>query len=114
MNWKNQSGMTAFMWASGRGHIEVMKLLLESGAHLDLQDSNLRNRWTALMKACYHGKIDCVRLLLESGADLSKKDGDGKTAKDCAKMKQEHVDIIQLLDEVCMVEAQNTIILIPT
>jgi ankyrin repeat protein len=104
MNWKNTLGYTALMWASGKGHVEVVKLFLESGALIDLQN---KYGWTALSIASYFGKIDCARLLLERGADISFKSMDGnRTAKDWA-VERGHADVAQLLDEVSMLQNQH-------
>ena len=103
VNWKDKKGMTAFIYASAHGHVEVVKLLLDRGALIDLQN-NVGG--TALSNACFYGKIDCVRLLLERGADMFMTGKSGKTAKDWAE-EQEHADIVQLLDEVCMFQTQD-------
>ena len=33
-----QIGVTSLMWASGRGHVECIKMLLEGGAQANQQD----------------------------------------------------------------------------
>ena len=38
-----QAGWTALMWASDSGHIDVVQLLLSSGAQVDLQDTLVRH-----------------------------------------------------------------------
>ena len=38
-----QNGLTALMWASGKGHTGVVQLLLTSGAQVDLQDQVRHN-----------------------------------------------------------------------
>ena len=43
------------------GHTEVVKLLLEKGAQVDIQDSS---GWTALMDAGLKGHTEVVKLLL--------------------------------------------------
>jgi ankyrin repeat protein len=102
VNWKDRTGWTALMDASGCwGHIEVVKLLLDNGAEVNIQDNN---GWTALMVATINGKVECVRLLLEKGADVSSRTMDGGTAKDLADGR---VDIVQLLDEVRMFQTQD-------
>jgi ankyrin repeat protein len=105
VNWKDEDGWTALMWAGGGwGHIEVVKLLLDNGAQVNIQDNN---GWTALMVASFNGNSECARLLLEKGADMSIKSiMIGKTAKDYA-VEKEHADIVQLLNEVCMLRTQD-------
>jgi hypothetical protein len=106
VNWKDEEGFTALIWACVYGHVEVVKLLLDRGALIDLLPNG---GGTALMNASYDGKIECVRLLLERGADMSLKDNTGKTAKDDA-VKQGYDDIVQLLNEVCMLQIQDNLI----
>lgn len=60
----------------GRGHIEVIKLLLEKGADIEAADSNGR---TLLYRASLNGHDKVVKLLLEKGADMNTKDSDGWT-----------------------------------
>ena len=42
------------MWASEQGHVEVVKLLIEKGAEVDLPN---RNGETALMEASKKGHV---------------------------------------------------------
>ena len=55
------------MSASKNGHGEVVKLLLEHGAQVDLQEEN---GWSALMSASQNGHGEVVKLLLEHGAQV--------------------------------------------
>ena len=57
-------GATALMAASQKGHLEVVRLLLEIGVDngLDRNDGS-----TALFIASLNGHLEVVRLLLESG-----------------------------------------------
>lgn len=76
---------TALMYAVKIKNIEMVKLLIESGANLDVQN---KYRMTALMYAvsCKNRfYIDCanmeiIRLLIESGANLDVRDKYGMTA----------------------------------
>ncbi|KAF7975223.1 hypothetical protein HWV62_10176 [Athelia sp. TMB] len=65
--------------ASHEGHLEITKLLLDSGADVNLKDK----RWfvsTALQAACYGGHLEVARLLLASGADVNMDEGQNCTA----------------------------------
>jgi ankyrin repeat protein len=54
--------------AAARGHIAVVKLLLERGADPNLPEEGIAPRGHALYSAVYNGRIEIARLLLEKGA----------------------------------------------
>ncbi|KRZ04010.1 KN motif and ankyrin repeat domain-containing protein 2 [Trichinella zimbabwensis] len=73
-----QHGQTALMLAVSQNKLESVKLLLEAGANVNLQDEDGS---TALMCAAEHGHKDIVRLLLDvPEIDASMVDQDGSTA----------------------------------
>ncbi|RXM93753.1 KN motif and ankyrin repeat domain-containing protein 2 [Acipenser ruthenus] len=57
----SQAGQTALMLAVSHGRIDMVRALLASGAHVNLQD---HDGSTALMCACEHGHVDIVKQLL--------------------------------------------------
>jgi ankyrin repeat protein len=69
-------GWTALMFASRSSNkdssIETVKLLIDSGAYLNLQDVD---GWTALISASRYSNtdssIETVKLLIDSGADIN-------------------------------------------
>ena len=63
--------------ATSRGHLEMVKKLLKSGATVDLP-TNLG--YTALMSAAYNGYLSIVLVLLQHSADPDLQDIDGNTA----------------------------------
>lgn len=69
--------MPALLWAAVRGCTDTVKLLLERGANVDIEDDTRR---TALMIAAYQGHPKTVNLLLECGADINKQNKNGRTA----------------------------------
>jgi ankyrin repeat protein len=88
---------SAFMDAALRGDVEVVRLLLDRGADVNVRYSNLRTPhvpmvcggcvhvdWmhggTALMYAAVHARTPLVRLLLDRGADVGAKNASGRTA----------------------------------
>ena len=99
VNYKNSGGVTALMWASHYGHIEVIKALLQQNANIDIQGYD---GWTALMRASCNGRIDCVRLLLDKGANVNLKTKRGETAKDMAQ-QYGYLEIVTLLTEVSII-----------
>ena len=54
--------------AAARGHLELVKLLLERGADPNLPEEGNAPHGHALYKAVYHGHHEVARLLLEHGA----------------------------------------------
>ena len=56
-----QAGQTALMLAVSHGRNEMVKMLIECGANVNIQDDDGS---TALMCACEHGHIEIVKLLL--------------------------------------------------
>jgi tankyrase len=67
---------TPLDFASMHGRADVAKLLIESGAEVDLADMYQR---TPLRKAAFTGRYDVVKLLLEHGANVNARDEEGKT-----------------------------------
>lgn len=69
---------TALMLAVSHGNLEMVSILLEAGADINIQDEDGS---TALMCAAEHGKIDIVKLILaQTDCDSSIQDVDGSTA----------------------------------
>lgn len=56
-----QAGQTALMLAVSHGRLDMVKMLLEAGADVNIQDEDGS---TALMCACEHGHTDIVKILL--------------------------------------------------
>lgn len=73
-------GFNLLMDAAREGKLEILKLLIESGANVDSQDSFGR---TALHFSAEEGHLEIVRALLEKGAK-KQKDKEGMSPKDYA------------------------------
>ena len=78
----NKTGWTPLHYAATRGHLDVMRLLLENHAYIDAASPNAT---TPLMMAAQYGTTAAVKLLLEEGADAMLKNQRGLTALDFAR-----------------------------
>lgn len=73
-----QHGQTALMLAVSHGRLDMVKLLLEAGADINIQDEDGS---TALMCAAEHGHIEIVKhFLTHPDCDSNLTDVDGSTA----------------------------------
>lgn len=95
----NRFGGTSLIPAADRGHVEVVKELLESS---DVNVNHVNNLgWTALLEAVILGDGGknhqaIVKLLIEHGADVNLADNDGVTPLQHAKKHgyQEMIDAL--------------------
>jgi len=62
----NKLGWSPLHYAATKGHIRMMRLLIENDAYLDAESPN---GTTPLMMAARYGTPSAVKLLLEEGAD---------------------------------------------
>jgi ankyrin repeat protein len=65
------------MEAAFYGRDEILRLMIEHNAHLNVQSGK---GWTALHYAGQAGQLKCVGLLIAAGADKELKNKKGKTA----------------------------------
>ncbi|XP_062598482.1 oxysterol-binding protein-related protein 1-like, partial [Saccostrea cucullata] len=84
-NQKFNRGWTSLHLAAYFGHKNVVKILLENGAGIDVTNPNGD---TALHKAAYTGRLDVVRVLLDSGADVTLINSEGQTPRLFAKTRE--------------------------
>ena len=95
-NTRDINGDTILLFASSRDRIEIVKLLLQSGAEPNLV--NTYSGSTPLHLASSYGYTDIVRLLLEAGANPNITNGNGNTPLHLASSSG-YTDIVRLLLE---------------
>ena len=77
----NRKGWTPLHYAATKGHIAMMRLLLENNAYIDAESPN---GTTPLMMAAFYGTPASVKLLLEEGADPTPRNQSHVNALDLA------------------------------
>ncbi|CAH0020734.1 unnamed protein product [Clonostachys rhizophaga] len=96
MNLSQENKGKALVWASRRGLLEQVSLLLQNGPN----DVALRqvDEWsfTPAHLAAFYGHLEVVRVLVEAGADLAARARAGVTPLHCAAM-QGHSEIAEFL-----------------
>jgi len=65
------------MRAAGTGHTEIVRLLIDKGADVNLLD---KNGETALMGAAGAGHTEIVKVLIDKKANVDTKNNNGVTA----------------------------------
>jgi len=75
-NARNETGWTLLICAAASGQPDIVKLLLDYRADLELRDGDQR---TALYWAAARHRVDCATLLVAAGADLETADAEGET-----------------------------------
>ena len=58
--------LTALHWAAYKGRTDIVRILLDAGAEMNVKDAV---GYTPLHYAAYHGYTGVVRILLDAGAD---------------------------------------------
>ncbi|KAI7854855.1 hypothetical protein BDC45DRAFT_568645 [Circinella umbellata] len=92
-----KDGTTPLIYAACFGKANVVQVLLNAGAKVDVQD---KRGWTALMWATTNNHSQVVELLLEHGASSAAKSARGRTALDFIDTENEQmINIMSHLEE---------------
>ena len=90
------SGVTALHLAASAGHVDVVKILVENGARIEIKATN--SDWTPLRCAARGGHEEVVRYLLKNGASPYVYARDGAKALEVAVVEG-HAGVVQTLLE---------------
>jgi ankyrin repeat protein len=75
------------------GQPDIARLLIESGAEVDIRDNS---DFTPLHNAAWNGNLEMVKLLLDAGANITARDYSGFTPLACA-YRSKQVDVIEYI-----------------
>jgi ankyrin repeat protein len=93
----NRGRWTALIWAVRLNHTDIAKLLIESGADVNIKYGYYR--WTALYWAALQGQTEVVELLLEHGADVNAAIRGQKYTALSEAVKRGYTDIVKIIVE---------------
>jgi ankyrin repeat protein len=88
-----EHGKTALMVATMSGNSEIIRILLDHGASININDKTRRN---ALMLSVQAGNLELAELLIQKGADVNNKDYKGISPLMFAA-KSGHLRLVELL-----------------
>lgn len=98
VNERDRNGATPMFYACNRGHVTVVRLLLDSGVEVN-QPLDRAEHNTPLHIACLAGRLDMAQLLLDRGASVDRAINDGRTTALHYACYRRRVEVIQLLLE---------------
>lgn len=87
------NGISPLHVASREGYADIVSILLEHNAHIDIHDYDRRN---ALFYACENGHIDVIKILLKNGSNIAKTGYGDMTPLQCA-IKNRSYDVAKIL-----------------
>ena len=96
INYEDQKGMNAFMWASMNGHLSIVKSLYETHK-FNINQTDSMYHETALYKACAEGRTEIVEFLLSlPEIDTSIKSNQDNTCLHIS-CQRNRIEIVKLL-----------------
>ena len=102
---QSSSSWTALLEAAGTGHYLILRLLIDSGACMEIRDSG--NGYTALQVAVQRGDIDQVSDLLEAGANPNTINKEGWTPLAEASFRGRIEILEMLLDKGVFIDTRD-------
>ena len=94
----NQSGFTPFHHAAKENHIDLVKLLVNSGCDINAVDADEKQQ-TPLHKAAMFGHVESIKLLLENKANANQSDKNGCTPLQTALIYGGDIQVVKMLIE---------------
>ena len=88
-------GATPLHEVAHRGQVEIVSVLLESGANVNARDFG---GWTPLLRACNASKTEVAAVLINAGAITGLKNNEGYTA--ASRIPKNNLALISLLEGV--------------
>jgi ankyrin repeat protein len=99
----NDKGMNSLIFASWKGHQDIVRLLVDAGADLNFRS---QTGATALVYAASGGHEECVRILLNKGARTDIPMNDGTTAL-LAGVRSKNSQIVEMIARQSSAESIN-------
>ena len=86
-------GASCLMWATARGHLSIVSLLIARGADVNLSSG------AALMNAANYGREEIIKILLDSGASIDAVLDNNMSTPLCFAASRNHTKIVKILVE---------------
>ena len=97
-------GTTPLVVAAGKSDLEMVELLVKSGAKIDKADNN---KLTPLLSACLTGRPEVVKYLLDKGAKVNVKSKSGLSAIEAAVLRNDPEMIDLLISRGVDIETED-------
>lgn len=98
--------MTALMLSSQRGHVSIVKLLIDAGADIDAKTAQ---ESTSLMLACKRKHVAVARILVASGTELKLKDCKNRSVHETA-VRKGNTELAKLLTDDAQVSSGSVLV----
>ena len=107
LEFRDFNGMTALLWAEHYNCHDILQLLIDAGADINVTPSKCD--FTALIYAVVNLNIKNVHILLMNGADITAKSSIIGTAYDAAKTYG-YSELVEILQDVDAWKLKNTLL----
>ena len=94
---------TALHWAADNNHADVVQVLIDAGANIEVRDNN---GYSPLLWSCSSGSLDVAKLLVRAGARVRVTDNGGHTCLEIATSNG-HTETVRYLIRLQQVEVDH-------